>query len=128
MIGGSDIVCELRVDDQDADFVVRFFAAAWPESVVRVPDLGREGPVGDFLNRPTTGAPEWFFYRDEGSRELWREHGLTDEAADAVVFVTFEPDAVCFVVDADASVSGKLVHELCLALRVNRQRVFPEAA
>jgi hypothetical protein len=32
MIGGTDIVCELRVDEQDADFVVRFFAAAWPHA------------------------------------------------------------------------------------------------
>lgn len=123
MIGGTDIVYELRVDEQDVDFVVRFFAAAWPDAVVSVPAFKAEGGVSTFLSRPKFGADEWFFYRDAEARRLWREHGLTPEAADAVVFVTFEEDAICFVVDSEESSSGQLVRDLREALTWNRHVV-----
>ncbi len=128
MIGGTDVFVDGKVDRSDVDLVVRFFRSAWPDAIVSSPSESIEERLQTYRCQSSPWVSELFIYENQRIRELWRDEGLTDEGASAMVFATFEDDGISFVVDAEDSPSGQLVSDLRATLEWNRRtRVATEA-
>ncbi|HYO65531.1 MAG TPA: hypothetical protein VEU33_05565 [Archangium sp.] len=119
MMGGDDLWVEGASSGAEIDLTVRWLRTIWRDAMVEVP--GRPVlPIRSGRLFPLTYAAEAFIYRDPASFESWRRDGLTDENADAVIWVSSHEEALSFVVNDRNSASGKLVRELLENIERNR--------
>lgn len=82
-IGGQDVVLEVPFSEDLVDFVQAWFKTFWPNL-----DWERELEPGKDMARI-------FAHRDAQAREDWDDWGATDENLETMVYLVFEPDALC---------------------------------
>jgi len=119
MIGGYDAHFPCSVNYDDITFTLDFVKNAWPDVVKKF----LRGSIKAFTKRNgvSPGAEvEIILYRDEDAAASWGSEGLTEENSSKMIVVTFEKDAICFIMDKESSASGNLVKDLLESLKANR--------
>lgn len=113
MIGGADIVVAEVTRREDARFVFAILRQRWPEAVYHDGESTTARPIADLPPPvPVEGHLELFVYDRLLTFESWMNDGATDENADAMVHIIFEPGQLTFVVGASPSALAAIVDEI----------------
>ena len=120
MIGGDDLLVEGPTTMSDVDLALRMLMRKWREAVIE-DDRGRVHMSSDPDLWPLPRINELFVYRDQASFDSWKSEGLTDENAEAVVWISIQTDAISFVMNDRESPTGRVVQEVTEAITRNRR-------
>jgi hypothetical protein len=88
MIGGTDVILDVKPGVSAADVILRRVRRHWPACVYQDADDESEPfePLGEIWP-PTLKGNEFFLYRDEEAARSWDEFGATEENANLILHV-----------------------------------------
>jgi hypothetical protein len=88
MIGGTDVILDVKPGVSAADVILRCVRRHWPACVYQDADDESQPfePLGGIWP-PTLKGSEFFIYRDEQAARSWDEFGATEENANLMLHV-----------------------------------------
>jgi hypothetical protein len=113
MIGGTDVILEVKPGVSPADVIFRVVRRYWPQCLYQnAGDESAAQPVPPGTTLPTL-EPEFFLYRDEEAARSWDEFGATPENGNSMLYVLLpEPTVEAPGSPTVTVVCGELVGEM----------------
>lgn len=86
MIGGTDVILEVKPGVSAADVIIRVVRRHWPHCLYQnADDEGAPLPVPDATTPPV--EPEFFLYQNQDAARSWDEFGATPENQNSMLYV-----------------------------------------